>query len=80
MLALLPMLPESTVNESSHNRVIIGESGQAGVPISAEWKDDKFPFSGQIRWRDCATHFVLEQWFLGKWYEVGCVPCPPDNP
>lgn len=60
---------------AKHERVIIGESAQAGLPISAPVVDsvDK---RITLRWRCVDGAFVLEQWVdrqhghLGCWIEV----------
>lgn len=66
-------------------RIIIGETEQAGHPISApviEYdKSLDYCPTGIIRWRHTGTSFVLEQWFKnvgcgvppGHWREVPCV-------
>ncbi len=67
-------------------RVIIGESGIAGLPLSAPIQapsTDAVP-EVKLRWRNTGTSFVLELWRLTnaaesrwEWTEVPCV-MPPD--
>jgi len=66
---------------ANENRLIIGESGQAGWPISApvgEYEGDNTVL-GTIRWKQKNGCFVLQQfreWWDGKkvwgWVEVDC--------
>ena len=65
------------------NRIIIGESAQSGLPISALLEPDNGNVIPKttIRWRKTGNTFVLEQWKLenprgptrGIWVEVPCV-------
>lgn len=59
-------------------RMIIGESEQAGIPISAPIHDNNKPFIPTMRWRRDSNSFVLEQWreHALEWVEIPCVELP----
>jgi len=66
-------------------RIVIGESAQAGLPISAPLEKKRLgdlpSNSIRLRWRKKDDSFVLEYWFIGErnddqkgvWVEVPCV-------
>ena len=60
------------------NRIIIGECGQAGYPISAKIVDDAPAGIYQLRWLYNGESFVLERWddFTRAWQEVPCIMEP----
>lgn len=67
---------------TNEKRIIIGESGQFGLPISAPLQPpcaDEVP-EIKLRWRKTHASFVLEIWKLvdpaneqWKWVEIPCV-------
>jgi hypothetical protein len=66
---------------TSNERIIIGESGIAGLPISAPLQPECHDAVPEIklRWRKTSTYFVLELWKLNVvnetsgWVEIPCV-------
>lgn len=61
---------------SKQERVIIGETERAGLPISAPLNPDNT--LATLRWRNMGASFVLEQYIIpvqgsGRWVEVPCV-------
>ena len=71
----------------NEDRIIIGESGLAGLPISAPLETAIsviYTPTNTLRWRKTDTSFVLEQWTIalnpsllcGVWVEVPCVDSP----
>jgi hypothetical protein len=79
----------------SSERVVIGQSGQAGLSISAPTSQNpnRYISPGSLRWVHYDTHFALEQMdYRGNWHEVPvvlpaqapaptCKTCgPPEKP
>jgi len=67
---------------SGEKRICIGETEQAGLPISAPLVADPDHVCTTIRWRRKGGSFVLEQWRMeeprgltprGIWFEVPCL-------
>lgn len=54
-------------------RIIIGESQHAGLPVSAPVTHDDHAWFGAMRWRHNGNSFSLEHCGQdGKWREVPC--------